>query len=188
MRFEDAALDSALAAENIHDGIEALARAVRSRCTTADRLIAAVEARPKVRDRATVLAVLTDVRDGTSSVLEHGFLANVERAHALPAATRQSRDRTRSGVVFRDVEYEELGVVVELDGRLDHADVTERSRDLRRDLELAASGRLGIRLGWSQVFESPCATAEAVGQLLASRGWQGYVQACSDSCSVRSAG
>ncbi|WP_075052015.1 hypothetical protein [Gordonia malaquae] len=45
----------------------------------------------------------------------------VERAHGLPAPLRQAPTGVgRPG--FRDLDYPEWGVVVELDGRLGHAD------------------------------------------------------------------
>jgi hypothetical protein len=141
-----------------------------------------------VPGRAWLIDVLTDLRDGTSSILEHEYLVAVERAHGLPKATRQRREKTAQGWVFRDVDYESFGVVVELDGRLDHLEAGQRARDLDRDLELALSDRTGVRLGWSQVFQTPCSTAESIGRLLRTRGWTGSVRACGPACSVREVG
>jgi hypothetical protein len=141
-----------------------------------------------VPGRAWLIDVLIDIRDGTSSILEHEYLVGVERAHGLPRAARQQREKTAGGWVYRDVDYERYGIVVELDGRLDHLQGDQRARDLERDLELALGNRTGIRLGWSQVFHTPCSTADAVGQLLRSRGWTGALRACGPACSIREVG
>lgn len=183
MRPEHAALDSALKAAAAADRVEALARAVRSRFTTADRLLEALASRARVPDRAELVAILRDVRDGTASVLEHGYLVNVERAHGLPTAARQVRE-TAAATVYRDVGYVDFGLVIELDGRLDHLDGAARSSDLDRDLELTRSGRLGVRLGWGQVFDTPCATAEKIAHILVQRGWTGRPTRCGPDCAL----
>ena len=134
------------------------------------------------------MGVLADLQDGTSSILEHGYLSRVERPHGLPKATRQLREQTDSGLIYRDVVYEELGLDVELDGRLDHLDPSDRARDLARDLSSAVQGRAAVRLGWSQVFATPCRTAESIGRLLNSRGWTGRITPCGPGCEIRQTG
>lgn len=59
--------------------------------------------------------MLADLDQGTTSVLEHGYLNAVERAHGLPRAERQVRVTGQLGVIYRDAEYPS-DVVVELDG------------------------------------------------------------------------
>lgn len=180
MRVEQAVLDSAIGRSRELDRIEVLARATRSRMTTADRLVAALDSRAKVPDREWLASVLRDVRDGTHSVLEHGYLTLVERAHGLPAA-----DRQLPGVgLYRDAGYERFGLYVELDGRLDHSGAADRADDLARDLAAAADGRRTVRLGWGQVFETGCQTAVHVGLLLEYGGWRGSPVACGVGCPV----
>lgn len=71
-RLEDAVLDLAAEAGTDFAAIEVVAKACRSRRTTAPRLLQALALRPRVTRRAWLAALLADVRDGTCSVLEHG--------------------------------------------------------------------------------------------------------------------
>jgi hypothetical protein len=59
--------------------------------------------------------VLADLTAGSASVLEHGYVTRVQRAHGLPRAVQQVRSTSSVGVVNRDVEYSGV-LVVELDG------------------------------------------------------------------------
>lgn len=181
MRYEDAALDVALAEPRQLDAIAALARAVQSRRTTAGRMRASLDARTRAPRRAWVAAVLDDVAAGTHSVLEHGFLARVERPHSLPRARRQRADGSPTGVVYRDTTYGAF--IVELDGRLDHDSAQGRDADLERDLDAAVAGQESIRLGWGQVFDRPCSTAAKVSRLLELRGWPAG-RPCGPGCAL----
>lgn len=118
LRYEQATIDVALAATSQLETIGVLARACGTRRTTAARLARTVGQRSRVSGRDWLLKVLDDVAGGTCSVLEHGYLRGVERAHGLPRARRQVRAVGASGVVYRDVEHP--GLLVELDGRLFH--------------------------------------------------------------------
>ncbi|WP_236735227.1 type IV toxin-antitoxin system AbiEi family antitoxin domain-containing protein [Mycolicibacterium peregrinum] len=89
LRYDEAALDVACRAESELDAIAVLANACQSRRTTAHRLLQVLDSRARVRRRRWLRAVLVDIADGTCSVLEHGYLVRVERAHGLPKATRQ---------------------------------------------------------------------------------------------------
>jgi hypothetical protein len=92
--------------------------------------------------------VLSDVAQGTCSVLEHGYLTRVERPHGLPTGRRQVSARLESRSMWRDVTYEEWGFLVELDGRLGHNATRDRNRDLDRDLDaLATQDLTTVRLG-----------------------------------------
>lgn len=105
-------------------------------------------------------------------MLEHGYLDRVERPHGLPTAARQVA-ASACGPSYRDVEYQEQRLVVELDGRLFHDSARSRDRDLDRDLDVAVDGGFTVRLGWGQVFGRPCDTASRVSRLLQLRGWSG---------------
>lgn len=111
--------------------------------------------------------------------------ARVERAHGLPTGTRQSVRLTANGKEFRDVEYEAYGLVVELDGRLNHESWRAQGRDTDRDLDdLALGDRLTARVRWPQVFETQCRTAARVSQLLHRRGWKEDGRKCGDECDL----
>jgi hypothetical protein len=177
VRIEHALVDVAAEARDDISAVSTLADAVQARWTTASRLLDAATSRTRLARREFLTGVLRDVDEGACSVLEHGYLTRIERAHRLPSARRQVRDSSR-GPLYRDVVYEDFGQVVELDGRLGHASSRGRNADLQRDLE-AAVDRLGtVRLGWGQVFDTACSTASHVGRLLQARGWQGSPVPC----------
>lgn len=178
--LEEAVVDLADEAASDLAALAEIGRVVQERRTTPARLQSALDARSRVSRRAWLAGVLADVRAGTWSVLEHGYLVRVERPHGLPHARRQLRDRVSRGVVYRDVDYD-LGLVVELDGRLHHDSTRARDRDFDRDLEVAVTGRQTVRLSYGQVFERPCWTAERLGRILVGLGWRGSPTRCS-SC------
>lgn len=182
-RYEDAALDVALSLGDELAALGVLADACGARRTTASRLLLRLAARHRVAGRSWLEQALTDIDRGTCSVLEHEYLARVERAHGLPEGRRQARDLTSQGVVYRDVEYD-VGLVVELDGRLAHGSAYARDRDLERDLNLALDGRVVVRLSWGQVHHRPCSTAAKVAMMLTSRGWPGTPTACGPDCAA----
>lgn len=165
-------------AENEHAAVRLLTDAVGSRRTTPRRLQAALEKTPRLARRALLTAVLADVADGTHSVLERAYLHRVERAHGLPAASRQVRSAGSGRTAYRDVLVGAYGLVVELDGRAHHGTAAARARDLDRDLAAAVDGLQTVRLAWGQVVGDPCATARQLGDLLRLRGWGGTPQPC----------
>ena len=165
VRFEEAAIDVAARAGSDFDAIATLSKAIQTRRTTAVRMKAALDDRRKLARRPWLGAVLQDIAAGTCSVLEHGYLTKVERPHGLGAARRQTLALVGTGSTYRDVEYD-TGLIVELDGRLFHDNTEQRDRDLDRDLVAATTGQQTVRLGWGQVFDRPCVTAERLGRVL----------------------
>jgi hypothetical protein len=182
MRFEEACLDVVMATASELDQIQLLADARQSRRTTAQRLLTALSRRSRVRRRRWIQAVLEDIATRAGSVLEHGYLTKVERAHGLPRGHRQRAERTPGGRVHRDVTYEEFDQHVELDSRMFHDSPAARDADLERDLDAALTRHDTVRLGWGQVFGRPCRTAFKIGLLLASRGWTGSLRRCGPGC------
>lgn len=182
MRREDAVLMLVDQAPTELDVVRLLTDAAGDRDIGVERLCDAERRRARLRRRAFVLAVLDDIGGGVQSVLEHGYLTRVERPHGLPVATRQVLRRTAGGKEYRDVEYADFGLVVELDGRLNHDSFAALGRDADRDLADQATGREVVRLRWRQVFGTPCATAVRISTLLQRRGWQGTPLACGPGC------
>ncbi|GEE04041.1 hypothetical protein nbrc107696_44870 [Gordonia spumicola] len=183
VRLEQTVIDLAAAAASTVEVIAVLSDAVGSRRTTATRLLTALDARCRTRNGGFIKEVLHDVHAGTCSVLEHEYLTTVERAHGLPAPLRQAPTGVgRSG--FRDLDYPEWGVVVELDGRLGHADAVSRDLDMERDLDAAVhADRRTYRIGYGQVHDRACSTAEKIAIGLRKGGWAGRPHACrSPSC------
>jgi hypothetical protein len=179
VRYEHTVLDLAESADDDLAAIAALADACGSRRTTAARLAEALQSRPWVHRRAWLEGVLDDIRRGTCSVLEHGYLTLVERPHGLPEGRRQASARLGSRSMWRDVLYENWGFLVELDGRVGHTSTRDRDRDLDRDLDAAVLEELTTaRLGYGQVFDHGCETAAKVGAVLNRLGWPGAARSC----------
>ena len=184
MTAEDAVLYLAIGARSELTAVGVIADAVQSRRTTADRMLAALAKRHRVPGRPFLVGVLRDVRDGTCSVLEHGYLTRVERPHGLPRGRRQSPAESGRRI-YRDVEYPEQDAYVELDGRLFHDTARARDADLDRDLNAAVGRRVTLRLGWGQVFDRSCLTAAKVARVLIARGWAaGTLTPCAPGCPV----
>jgi hypothetical protein len=182
VRTEEAVLDVAIAAGSDLEAVAVLARWVQRRRTTAGRLQAALAVRRRVPRRGWLKRVLADLAAGTCSVLEHGFLVNVERSHGLPRADRQRPGRSSQGLVYRDADYGPL--LVELDGRLFHDSATARDRDLERDLDAAVDLRASVRLGWGQVFARPCTTAAKLAAVMRHHGLAVDPRPCGPTCPV----
>jgi hypothetical protein len=182
LRVEEATLEVAIAADSDLDAIAVLAESVQRRRTTPTRLLDALSHRTRVPRRRWLHDVLTDLDTGTCSVLEHGFLVRVERAHGLPRAERQVPARSSQGLVYRDADYGSL--LVELDGRLHHDSATARDRDLERDLDAAVDRRASLRLGWGQVFDRPCSTAVKLAAVMRLHGLVVPFRPCGPSCPV----
>lgn len=183
LSIEDNALAMAHEARTDLDAIARVAEIASRSYVTADSLSAALERLPSMRRRRLVAGLIDDLEAGTHSVLEHGYLTRVERAHGLPVGSRQAPRTSPTGSQFRDVDYAAYGLVVELDGALGHDSWHDQGKDADRDLdELALRGSPTVRLRWHQVFGTPCRTASRIGQILARGGWTGTVIRCSDAC------
>ena len=187
MRYEEAALDVAIAAGSELATVSALAKACQSRRTTARRLRSTLADRTRVARREWIDAVLEDIAAGSCSALEHGYLNRVERAHGFPPAERQVRATASIGVVYRDAKYGEE-CFVELDGRLFHESVPQRDRDFALDLDAAVNMESTIRLSWGQVFDRPCSTTAKLVVVLRAHGVHVSPHACGPGCPVGGVG
>ncbi len=185
VRLEQAVLDVVATTRTERAAVAVLCDAVQSRRTTPERLLLALDKRPKLRHRALARRILRDVSAGACSVLEQEYLSRVERKHGLPAGTRQRRVVAGRSPTYRDVEYLHVNTVVELDGRLGHDRALDRWDDLERDLDSATAGSITLRLGWGQVLDA-CRAAAGVARVLLARGWEGRPRACSATCPVAS--
>ncbi len=178
LTVEDTVLDLAGAGTD-GDAVTLVTDALRLRLTTPSRLRAALERRARHPRRRLLTDLLADA-DGIESGLELAYLRDVERAHDLPRATRQGG---RPDLPYRtDVEYEDYGLLVELDGRRGHEGVG-RFRDMNRDNRHVLRGKPTLRYGWWDVTERPCEVACQVFLALAQRGYQQIFGRCR-RCSV----
>lgn len=189
VRLEHAVLTVASRAAGDDSAVAVVADACQRRRTTPARLQAALRSMPRLPRRRLLAEILDDVESGAFSVLERRYLRDVERAHGLPRGDRQRREvaGAEGRAVFRDVAYARFTTLVELDGRLGHDMVTDRWRDLDRDLDAAQTGRTTLRAGWRQVL-TPCRLAVVVADVLRARGWAGVPRRCGQGCSVHTSG
>lgn len=155
--------------------VHLVTKAVQNRRTTAARLERCASGRTRLRHRRLLKALLLDVADGAETPLEVHYARDVERAHDLPAGKRQKK--SRRGRYYRDVTYEDFGLIVELDGRLGH-EGEGHFRDMHRDNEAVLLGEVTLRYGWFDVVDRPCQAAFQVGTVLSALGWSGLPGRC----------
>jgi hypothetical protein len=182
-RVEDTALDLTQSAACLDDACGWLCRAAGRRLTTAARLRAALDARPKVRWRTDLEIALADVGSGAHSLLELRYIRDVERRHGLPPATRQARTQSGGRTRFADNLYEAAQLAVELDGQVAHA-IEDRWADTHRDNVHAAAGLLTLRYNWADVTTRPCTVARQVADTLRQRGTPVLLRPCSPTCTA----
>ena len=182
-RVEDTVLDLTQVSASRDEAFNWISLAVGNRMTTAGRLLAAQEARPRLRWRRDLLVALGDVAGGTRSVLERRYITGVERAHGLPAARRDAMIRTGGARRYADNLYDDAQLAVELDGREAHPP-EQRQADNRRDRTLAKSGIQTVRYSWADVADRPCAVAAEVAALLNLRGMPVQPRRCGPDCAI----
>jgi hypothetical protein len=171
-RVEETVLDLIDCARNFDEAYDWICRAVGRRRTTAERIRAALEARPRIRWRQEAELALGYAKGGALSVLEFRYAWGVERAHALPTATRQVRIRHVTSSRYLDNLYEQYRACVEIDGAAAHPE-DEQWRDKNRDRWNAVhEGIDTIRIGVPDLVsqERMCHTAADVAKWLGSRG------------------
>jgi very-short-patch-repair endonuclease len=186
-RLEETVLDLAEAESTATGAISWILTACASRRTKPDRLLRALEDRPRMRRRKILLAALGDARIGVETILERGYLYRVERAHGLPKGKRQRQTRAGRTSRYEDVRYEKYGVIVELDGQAAHPE-GERWKDVRRDNFSAANGWITLRYSYADVMERPCEIAAEVARALRTRGYAGGAHRCGPCCQARQLG
>jgi very-short-patch-repair endonuclease len=171
-RIEDTVLDLITTSRTIEEAYGWITRAVGSRRTTAERILAALALRTRLRWRRDIELALGEADRGAHSWLELRYVRGVERSHGLPRARRRVRTRQATGTIYLDNLYEEYGVCVELDGTAAHP-ASEQWRDKRRDnYNLVREDILTLRFGFLDLRDRnrQCQTAAMVADLLRTRG------------------
>jgi len=183
LRVESAVLAATHDAETAGTVVDLTLRATQRRLTTASRLLAAQKIWPRHRWRALLIEILSEAQDGVASALELRYAQAVERAHGLPRGRRNSSDPRGTGVGnrYRDVHYEDFGLIVELDGREAHP-IDEAFRDLHRDNAAVVANQRTLRYGWRDATVLSCEAAEQVIAVLKLQGWTGEPTRCGPSC------
>lgn len=146
-------------------------------------LLSTLARRPVLRHRRMVADLLGDADARVESPLELRFDRDVEYAHGLPRSSAQVRERVGAGWVRADRRYRELGVRVELDGRLAH-DGRADADAWRDNVVRVESGDITLRYRWRHVVTSPCAIASQLAAALSRRGWRGAPRRCGVTCGL----
>lgn len=181
----ETALDLVARAETTDDVIGVLIRATR-RVVHPNALLLRLERRTRLRGRQLVRDLLGEVSDGVESPLELRYRRDVERAHGLPVAELQAREKLSGRWIRADCRYRGLGVRVELDGKLAHPGGRTDKDTWRDNAALLESAEITLRYRWSHVADSPCATAVQVVAALRRGGWEGRPRPCCPTCPISS--
>jgi very-short-patch-repair endonuclease len=182
-RVEETVIDLTQTAADLDRAVGWITRARAQRLTTGERLLAAIQARQRVRWRAELTEAFVDVAAGCHSLLERRYLRDVEQAHGLPAGVRQHRRSRAGGRWYDDVCYEPYATLVELDGQAAHP-TDQRWRDLRRDNAAMAQGNSVLRYGMGDVTQRPCEVAGQVAVVLVHGGWPDVPTPCGQDCLI----
>lgn len=135
--------------------------------------------RPPRRYRRALAAAVQLVRDGVQSALEELYAVEVEQAHGLPTAGRQSPFVVDGVTLWEDAVYDHVGIplTVRLDGRT-HLRDDVAFRDRRRDNAAELAGRSRLTFGWADLSTDPCGGADEVMRVLRRHGWAGELTPC----------
>jgi len=107
---------------------------------------------------------------GGHSMLERRFLELVRNA-GLPRPRTQVVHRRNGRHIARvDFLFDDVGVVVEVSGRLGHSSPSERARDAQRRNELQEVGRKVYEYTWHDVTEQPGMVARTLARRLREAG------------------
>jgi len=178
-------LDLVTGARTPDDAFAWLTLAIGRKLVSTAMLRDALAVRKRMRWRPWLVDALTDVADGVMSPIERRYVRDVERAHGLPSARRQTRRELDSGVRFLDNFYDKFRLCVEIDGRLSHPP-EQKWRDADRDSDnLFRDDVVTIRLGFQHVTSGRCAQASRLATLFIRRGWNGAgLRPCGPDCAV----
>lgn len=146
-----------------------------------------LQERPPRRYRRALAEAVRLVRDGVQSALEELYAVEVEQAHGLPAARRQSPFVVDGVTLWEDAVYDHIGIplTVRLDGRT-HLRDDVAFRDRRRDNAAELAGRSRLTFGWTELSADPCGGADEVAGVLRRHGWQAELTQCPRCAQPRS--
>ncbi len=184
LRIEQTVLDLADQSTDAAGAVAWVTAALGRRLTTQPKLQLALSQRARARWRQDLTLALSPELAGIHSLLEYHYIRDVEIPHGLPRGTRQARGGQAGRSVYRDVLYDEYGLIVELDGKSAHPDES-RWIDVLRDNSAAEAGNVTLRYGYWDVRGTACQVAAQVAATLQARGWQGRPRPCAPSCLLR---
>lgn len=170
----DTILDLAVSEPSAATGARVVVAAATTGGVPVHDLLRRIEERPPRRYRRALTAALVSVSDGgVQSLLEHRYAADVEKAHGLPAARRQSPILVDDRTLYEDVDYSDTGIplIVRLDGLRYHSSRVVALRDRRRGNAAEIAGKPTLVYGWEEVTRRPCVVAAEVRTVLERGGW-----------------
>ncbi|KAA0021858.1 hypothetical protein [Antrihabitans cavernicola] len=137
-----------------------------------DLLLQRMQDRKPRRYIKAIASAIDLLRDGVQSMLEFHYAIDVEKAHGLPRAMRQSPVVVDGRTLYEDVEYPMTSsqLIVRLDGRLAHSFRDIVFRDRRRENAAEIAGKHSLVFGWEEVHDQPCAVAAEVRLVLVRGG------------------
>lgn len=175
----DTVIDLAVAETTARAAQRTLTELITSRRVSAAQVQERLADRPPRRYVKALAQAMNRLNTGVESMLEEIYAVDVEAAHGLPAACRQSPFRVDGRMLYEDAVYDHIGIplTVRLDGQT-HLEPDVAYRDRRRDnaAELAARSRLVY--GWRELNSRPCSAAHEVAAVLFRHGWQGPFRHC----------
>jgi hypothetical protein len=174
------AVDLAVAAPSAREAMGTLQRTALAGKVSGHELLRAMDLRrPRRYERALRDAARLMI-EGVMSALESAYTLDVERAHGLPAPSRQFPVLVDGQRLFEDLLYEmpDGEVIVRLDGWRFHSDRKVALRDRRRGNAAEHAGRGRLAFGWEEVTGTPCEVATEVGASLSRRSWAGTPHPC----------
>lgn len=122
---------------------------VQQRLVTGAQLLEAVALNPGRNRRALIARLVGDIADGSHSLGELDVVAALRR-RGLPEPSRQVLRRGPQGVVYLDICFDEVNLVVEVDGAGHWQGLAQATDDLRQN-EVSIGGRTVLRvslIGW----------------------------------------
>jgi very-short-patch-repair endonuclease len=144
VRPELAVLHAASWASSDRQAALLLCLVVQQRLIRPTDLLAACAATRRMRRGSLIRHVVADVCDGIHSLGELDF-ASLCRRHGLPRPSRQVVRTTREGRIYLDVEWDEIGLVVEIDGG-HHGIALNPVDDALRQNEVVIGGSRVLRI------------------------------------------
>ena len=177
----DTALDLATAEPTARDAMRCLVGLTTTCGISLVELERQFAERPPYRYRRPLTAALSRMAGGVASVLEDLYALDVELAHGIPPAQRQTPFEVDGYTLWEDAVYDHVGVplTVRLDGRAYHSHPSVAFRDRRRDNAAELAGRSRLVFGWRDLSDDPCGAAREVLTVLHRLGWHGPTLRCS---------
>lgn len=133
----------------------AIIDAVRSRRTTASRLISALSTRPAIAGRSELVELFELVAGGCQSELEIWGVRHVLHIDGIPMPSQQHRVDLPGRAVYLDAALPDVKLGIELDGAAYHGASEARERDIARDAALAGAGWQVLRFSYRRLTQDP---------------------------------